>query len=161
MLTAYGDAMVSLRSRVERDLREQMERLNDKNAEVRRDASERLGWLRAAASDAIAELARLVQTDDSREVRIQASQTLGQIGDAAIPTLLALVNSEDETVQQHAVFGIAAAGQAANCSEVRDVLRARIDAAPGTDVSNYAGKVLKKLENKAEGSLDAAAGGDR
>jgi hypothetical protein len=122
---AYSDAFAKLRPRVERYVKEQVTKLDASDADERRDACEALGGLRQSAAVAVPHLDRLIRTENNASVKIQASQTLGLIGDDAIPALLSLAKSDDSTVQSDALFGLSAAGTAANTPEVVKLLRSK------------------------------------
>ena len=82
-------------------VREILERLDDKHWDIRRDAVRELGDMRSA--DQVPRLARVLATDRSLRVRAEAAEALSWIGDeAAVPDLLAALHDEADVVQEAA-----------------------------------------------------------
>ncbi len=81
-----------------------IESLDDPDKSIRMTAVEVLGKLRFAAAeeDAIRPLVKILVTDDM-DVRYQASESLGNIGEAAVPELLAILTENDKDAKRAAI----------------------------------------------------------
>ena len=123
----------------------------------RLQATNALGFARAAAVPAVADLVAALG-DDSQHVQLNACYALGAVGAAAVDPLVAMLDSYDELYRAYPPYGIGHAAHALGAIGAPAVA-ALVRALRGPDdhVRANAAYALGEMGHRAAGALDALA----
>ncbi|MDE0229595.1 MAG: HEAT repeat domain-containing protein [Spirochaetaceae bacterium] len=116
-----------------------------------------LGFARAAAAPAVADLVAALE-DDSPYVQLNACYGLGAVGDAAVDPLIAVLDSYEELYRAYPPYGIGHAAHALGAIGAPAVpALTRALRGPHDHVRANAAYALGEMGHRAAGALDALA----